>query len=438
MLQETAKKIVKKLNQAGFVAYFAGGCVRDRLLNRKVNDIDIATSATPEDVEKLFTKTHPLGKEFGVVLVIEDKEAFEVATFRGESDYDGRKPAKVFFTDAEEDAKRRDFTVNGLFLNPLNNEVLDFVKGQHDLKARVIRFIGNPDERVEEDYLRILRGIRFRNLLRFEYETATAEAIRKHAKNIQQISGERIRDELNRMFENENRAKAVRDLDEFGLLEVLLPELVELKKLPQPEEFHREGDTFTHVLASFAALPKKVSLAVAWATLLHDIGKAQTIRKDADRIRYPGHAEASAKIAGEILKRLRFDNATRAKIIWLVENHMMIGDLEKMRLAHRYKYFTHPWFGELMQVCLADSKGIFPQHLSLWRKVNKMWKEATASLLLPPPKDLLRGDEIVDELHIPKGNQVGRLKKILHDAQVEGLVKTREEAIRFLEKCLKR
>jgi poly(A) polymerase len=435
---KSAIKIVEKLTAAGFIAYFAGGAVRDRLLDRKISDIDIATSATPEDVEKLFQKTHPIGKDFGVMLVILGKHAFEVASFRGESDYDGRRPGKVFFTDAKADAQRRDFTVNGLFLNPLNNEVLDYVGGQHDLKLKVIRFIGNSEERVMEDHLRILRGVRFRNLLNFEYEPKTAEAIDKHASLIEKISGERIRDELNKMFENENRAFAVRDLERFGLLEILIPELMELRGLPQPTEFHKEGDTYTHSLGSFAALPKKVSLAVAWATLLHDIGKAKTMRKDPDRIRYPGHAEASAKIADKILKRLRMDNATRAKIIWLVDNHMLFGDLEKMRLAHRHSYFTHPWFAELLQVCLADVRGTSPGDYSLYRKVAQMWKNETQALLLPAPKDLLNGDEIVSELHIAKGKQIGRLKKILHDAQVEGLVKSREEAIRFLEKCLQR
>ena len=437
LMLKSALKIVEALTQAGHTAYFAGGAVRDQLLDRKINDVDIATSAKPEDVEKLFPKTHPLGREFGVMLIIFKRHAFEVASFRGEENYDGRRPGNVFFTNAEEDTKRRDFTVNGLFYDPLKKKVLDFVNGQHDLKLKVIRFIGNPDERVREDHLRLLRAVRFRNTLNFEYEPKTAEAVTRHAMLIQQISGERIRDELNKMLENENRGQAIRDLEYFGLLEILVPELTLLKKLPQPTEFHREGDTFTHSLGSLATLPKTASSTVAWATLLHDVGKAETIQKT-DHIRYPGHAEKSAKIAGNILKRLCFDNASRAKITWLITNHMTFYDLPKMRPAKRHRFFTHPWFADLAKVCLADVRGTQPVELKWYRNIIKMWRSETQEKLLPAPKPLLSGDEIIRELHIPRGHEIGRLKRILHDARVEGLVKNRTEAIQFLEKCLRR
>ena len=435
---KSALKIVEALNAAGHIAYFAGGAVRDQLLDRKVADVDIATSAKPVEIEKLFPKTHPLGKEFGVMLVILNKHAFEVATFRGESNYDGRRPGKVFFTNAEEDAKRRDFTVNGLFYDPLEKKVLDFVNGQHDLKLKVIRFIGSPEERIQEDHLRLLRAVRFKNTLGFEFEPKTKEAIEANANLIKKISGERIRDELNKMFEDEHRAQAVRDLEQFGLLEILLPELMRLKGLPQPTKYHREGDAFTHSLGSLAALPKNISLAVAWAALFHDLGKADTLRHDPDRIRYPGHAEKSAEIADLILRRLKFDNATRAKITWLIGHHMLFGDLPKMRPARRHEYFMHPWFADLIKVCAADVGGTRPADYQLQKKIVKMWKTETQEKLLPPPKELLTGVEIIEKLHVPVGPQVGRLKKILYDAQVEGLVQSREEAIKFLEKCLKR
>lgn len=434
----SAEKIVRTLQQSGHTAYFAGGAVRDMLLDRRIADIDIATSATPTEVEKIFPRTHPVGREFGVMLVLEKKHAFEVATFRGEADYDGRRPGRVFFAAPELDAQRRDFTINGMFYDPLEKKIYDYTGGQHDLKLKVVRFIGDPSFRIQEDHLRLLRAVRFKNLLNFEYEPKTAAALKTHAGLIQKISGERIRDELNKMFEDSHRGNALRDLESFDLLRVILPELEELHGLLQPTKYHREGDAYTHTLGSFASLPARASSAVAWATLLHDIGKAATIRHDSDRIRYPGHAEKSAEIAEKILHRLRFDNATRAKIVWLINNHMLFGDLAKMRPAHRHRYFIHPWFPELIQVCLADIRGTRPADYSLYRQVVHQWKTESEMKLLAPPKPLLTGNEVIQALHIPKGPQVGRLTKILHDAEVEGLVKTRAEALEFLNRCLKR
>ncbi|MBU1089305.1 CCA tRNA nucleotidyltransferase [Patescibacteria group bacterium] len=435
---KSAEKIVDILAQNGFTAYFAGGAVRDRLLNRKVSDIDIATNAKPDDVEKLFEKTHPIGREFGVTLVIFGKHAFEVATFRGEKNYDGRRPREVFFTNAEEDARRRDFTVNGMFFDPRKKRVLDFVGGEKDLKKRLIRFIGNAEERVREDFLRILRGVRFRNLLNFEYEETTKKAIRENGLLLLQISGERIRDELGKIFENENRGKAVRDLEEFGILEVLIPELTKLRKLPQPQKYHLEGDCFTHSLAAFSSLPKSANLALAWATLLHDIGKAETIRETAGEISYPSHAERGVLLAEKILHRFRFDNATRAKIVWLIGRHMDFFQIPEMRGARQHEFFTHPWFTDLVKLTAADIRGTSPANFSLHRKIVRGWKTHAEEKLLPPPRELLNGEEIIRELHIAKGPAVGRLKRILKDAQIEELVGSRKEAVKFLESCLKR
>ncbi|MFH0834312.1 MAG: CCA tRNA nucleotidyltransferase [Patescibacteria group bacterium] len=435
---ESAEKIVRILRENGFESYFAGGAVRDFLLNRKVNDVDIATSARPEEIEKIFPKTKPLGREFGVVLVIFGKHAFEVATFRGERNYDGRRPGEVFFTDAEEDAKRRDFTVNGMFWDPVQRKILDFVNGQKDLKKGILRFIGDANERAGEDFLRILRGVRFRNLLNFEYDEPTCAAIAQFAPRLREISGERIRDELVKILENENRGRAFRDLAALGILEIVLPEIWKLRDLEQPPKWHREGDTLTHSLGSLASLPKNSSGALAFATLLHDIGKATTLRKIDGEIEYPGHAEESAKIAENILKRLKFDNATRAKIVWLVANHMRFFDIPKMRLARRHEFFVHPWFADLVKLTAADIRGTSPANFGLHRKIVREWREHANEKLLPPPRPLLNGDEIARELFVPRGPQLGRLTKILHDAQVEGLVNSRADAVKFLESCLKR
>lgn len=435
---KSAEKIVRILREHNFESYFAGGVVRDQLLNRKTADVDIATSATPTEIEQIFPRTKAIGREFGVMLVLFGKHTFEVATFRGERDYDGRRPGKVFFTSAAEDAKRRDFTVNGMFWDPVARKVLDFVGGQKDLKKQLIRFIGNADERASEDFLRILRGVRFRNLLNFEYDEPTKNAILKHAHELQEISGERIRDELTKILENENRGRALRDLAEFGILDVVLPELLKLKNLQQPSLWHREGDVFTHSLASLASLPKSASATLACATLLHDVGKAETLRTQNGEIAYPGHAEKSALIAEKILRRLKFDSATRAKVVWLVAHHMNFFDIPKMRLARRHEFFVHPWFADLVKLTAADIRGTSPANFGLHRQVTREWKIHTTEKLLPAASPLLNGEEISRELFVPRGRELGRLIRILKDAQVEGLVRNRDEAIKFLEKCLQR
>ena len=435
---KSAEKIVRVLQENGFESYFAGGAVRDFLLRRSVSDVDIATSATPAEVEKLFPRTKPLGREFGVVLVIFGKHAFEVATFRGERDYDGRRPGEIFFTTAEEDARRRDFTVYGMFRDLVGGKILDFVGGQKDLKKQILRFIGVAEERVGEDFLRILRGVRFRNLLNFDYEEKTAVAIQRHSHQLREISGERIRNELMKILEDESRGRAVRDLAEFGILEVVLPEIWGLKNLRQPEKWHQEGDCLTHSLAAVASLPKSASAALAFATLLHDVGKAETFRKEGGKISYPGHAEAGVQIAEKILRRLKFDGATRAKIVWLIAHHMNFFDIPKMRLARRHEFFVHPWFPDLVRLTAADIRGTSPADFSLQRKIVKEWKIHINEKLLPAPKPLLDGDEISHELCIAKGPALGRLTRILRDAEIEGLVRSRKEAVEFLEKCLKR
>jgi len=435
-MHTTAEHIIEQLQQAGFTAYFAGGVVRDQLLDRPSNDIDIATSAEPQQVAEIFPKTTPLATQFGVTLVIENQHAFEVTTFRGETDYDGRYPATVFFTDPEQDAQRRDFTVNGMFWDPVKKKIFDFVGGQHDLKAKVIRFIGDPTERITEDHLRILRAIRFRSALEFEYEPKTAAALAPHAELTQKISPERIRDELNKMLLDEHRAAAIRDLDRFGLLKILLPELAQLKGLAQPAEFHREGDAFTHSLGSLAALPTEASLAVCWAVLLHDIGKATTAacKTESGQLTFPCHANESARLTRDILKRLKFDRVTTEKICWLIEQHMTLGSIPKMRGAHRHRLFIHPWFTELLHVFRADVGGTTPADYSLVEEVEKMYRNDHEAKLLEAPKELLTSEEVMTALDLPPGPELGRLKQLLYDAQVEDVVSTKEAAIEFLKK----
>lgn len=274
---DSAIKIVESLIKSGHEAYFVGGAVRDVLEGRDPSDIDIATSATPDEVEGIFEKTLPLGKEFGVVVVKLDGHNFEVATMRkdiGTSDH--RRPGKVEWAGVRQDAGRRDFTINALFYNPLDKKVLDFFGGQDDLREKTIKFIGNPEGRIEEDYLRMLRAIRLKNTLGFEYDEATWEAIKEHASSIASVSSQRIRDELNKMLVHGSRAASLWDMDKSGMLAVIVPEIDALHGIDQSWKFHGEGDVFTHVWLAVKALAENVSLAVVWGTLLHDIGKPPT------------------------------------------------------------------------------------------------------------------------------------------------------------------
>ncbi len=298
----TAIDLVKTLHKAGFQAYFAGGCVRDMLMGNAPKDIDIVTDALPDELEELFEHTIPIGKQFGVIIVVQNGHHFEIATFRSDSGYsDGRRPDAVTFTTAENDAKRRDFTINGMFYDPIAEKYLDYINGLKDLKAKLIRFIGNADERIQEDHLRLLRAIRFRNQFDFQYEPDTYEAVKKYAPLIlEKVSKERIRDELNKMIMDKTLpSMAFEDMSHLGILELIIPELEKLRGCAQPMKFHKEGDVWTHTMAALDSLPPDASLLARWATLLHDIGKPDTFELK-ERIRFNSHASMGAKIAGKI------------------------------------------------------------------------------------------------------------------------------------------
>lgn len=296
-MKKEATQVVKVLKESGFEAYFAGGCVRDILMLKDPRDIDIATSAKPEEVEEIFEKTYPVGKKYGTILVRSGNYQFEVTTFRKEGRYkDGRRPSVVTFTSAREDALRRDFTINGVFYNPLSNSFIDYVGGQEDIKKRVVKFIGNPEDRINEDRLRLIRAIRFKVTLGFQYSRETFEAVRAQADQIKNVSPERLRDELNKIIESENRHLGLVELSESKLLKHIIPELEEMKGIPQPEDYHHEGDCFTHTYLALKSLPKQSPVYLCWAVLLHDIAKPDTIGKTDGRISFNDHASRSAKI----------------------------------------------------------------------------------------------------------------------------------------------
>lgn len=427
--KETALQIVNTLRGKGFQAYFVGGCVRDLLLKKKPKDFDVATNARPEEVAKIFKKTIPVGAKFGVMLVVLEGEHFEVATFRADKGYqDGRRPTGVRFTDAREDAIRRDFTVNGLFYDPVEKKVLDWVGGQKDLKKKVLRAIGDPVKRFQEDKLRMLRAVRFASVLGFKIEPKTFKAVKKLHKKIHEVSQERVRDELIKMFTGPDPAGALTLLDKSGLLGEVLPEVQKMKGVAQPKAFHPEGDVFVHTRLLLEQL-KNAPLVLAFGCLLHDIGKPDTFKRS-DRIRFNGHDRVGARITGEVLERLRFPNDAKERIVACVDGHMRFKDVKQMRESTLKKFLQRDNFEiELEQHridCLASHGD-----LSNWRFLKRKIKSLTREEIKPAP--LLSGRDVL-ALGYPEGPLVGKILRAVEEAQLEGELSTKEEAIAWAQK----
>lgn len=442
-MEKTAIKIVKTFQDAGFEAYFAGGSVRDLLMGREPKDYDIATSAKPDEIEKIIdgihleSKTIPIGKQFGVILGIVHGHAFEIATFRSDSSYsDGRRPDAVIFTSAKEDAVRRDFTINGLFYDPIKKKVIDYVNGQDDIKNKIIRFIGEPHERVKEDHLRILRAVRFSNNLGFKYDPKTEEAVKELAHLVNDISKERVADELNKMIVNPRRAHSFRELEKFGILKHITPEAMAEKGVDQPYRFHREGDVLTHTFKSLHEIPADwASVELCWAVFLHDIGKPATFELRPDRIHFNGHATLSAQIARKILTRLKFSRAQITKVCWLINHHMTVGYIPKMKRVHQVNLFLHPWFLDLMRLHWCDVQGSIPVDFSLYDVNMKLYTDFKNEKLLEDHfKPKLNGDEIMKITGLKPGPRIQELLHALREAQIEGEVTNKKEAKAFIEK----
>ena len=438
--QSAAGHIVKVLRDAGYAAYFAGGCVRDFLLGRDPKDYDVATNALPELVLSLFPRTFAVGAHFGVVLVASDVDGAEVltevATFRNDGAYsDGRHPDEVRFSQsAEEDVQRRDFTINGMLLDPLSENfdtaVLDYVGGRADLAAGIVRAIGDPERRFEEDKLRMLRAIRFAARFEFSIEPATFTAIQKLAKKIDQVSRERIREELTRMLTEGHARSSFLLLDASGLLAQLLPEIAKMKGVAQPPEYHPEGDVWVHTLLLIQKLEANCSPTLAWGTLLHDVGKPPTYREAADRIRFDGHAEVGTRMAEAILKRLRFSNEECQQILLLVENHMRFGDVMKMKDSTLKRFFRLPHFDEHLALhrmdCLSSHGG-----LDLYEYAKDRYEHMPAEQVRPAL--LVSGKDLIDAGYRP-GPHFKTMLAAAEDAQLEGLIHSREEGLALVHK----
>jgi len=426
-----ALKICTKLSRSGHKAFFAGGIVRDMLLKKNgSDDIDIASDATPSRISELFIHTIPVGIQFGVMIVVQDGIPFEVATFRSDHGIsDGRHPAAVQYTDAENDALRRDFTINGLFYNPDTAEVVDYVGGRDDLAQGIIRAIGNPVERFEEDYLRMLRAIRFAARLGFTIEDATWEALCRNAKKIDRISVERILSELTKMFCSPSPQRALELLDASGLLAVVLPDVAALKGVEQPEQFHPEGDVFEHTRIAMGLLSQNPSPVLAWSVLLHDIGKPATM-VEADRIRFNGHDLVGKQLAVALLRRFHAANALIEDVGACIGNHMNFMHVQQMRLGTLKKFLSRSTISEEMELhridCMASHGNCENVHF-LKEKLVVIKQEALK------PEPLLKGRDIL-ELGFKPGPVIGEILGDLYERQLEEEISTREEARAFVVK----
>jgi len=435
-MKKNAQEIVKTLQDKGFTAYFAGGCVRDMLRGVEPTDFDIVSSARPDEVERLFPHTVATGKAFGVISVIKNNHNFEVASFRAKVAYsDQRHPNEIVYTSAEEDAKRRDFSINGLFYDPIAQKTIDFVDGAADLKKHLIRFIGNPDERIKEDHLRILRAIRFKVTLGFQYTPETFEAVRAHAPHIRGVSAERIRDELNKIMANPRRAQGLIELSESQLLAQIIPEIERLKAVAQPFVYHKEGDVFVHTYLALKALPDDAPSHLAWAVLLHDIAKPQTARKEQGRIIFHNHAQESGKISEQIMRRLKFANFEIETIKWLVESHMKIFNLEKMRPGKRLALVLDPRFPDLIELIKADACGTYPARLGPIKKIETTVKDALVWKKCNEGKArrLITGDDLI-RLGLTPGEQFKEILEEVNDLTIAGKFRTKQDARSYIKK----
>jgi poly(A) polymerase len=431
-MESVARKIVQRLREAGHQAFFAGGCVRDSLMGKTPHDFDIATSARPEQVQALFPRTIPVGAQFGVVLVVEEGRDYQVATFRADGTYlDGRRPTSVTFTSPEGDAKRRDFTINGLFYDPIEGKVLDFVGGREDLETRTLRAIGNPADRFAEDKLRLLRAVRLATVLDFTIEAGTWHAVCNGAPSIRDVSAERIRDELVKIFASPQRLRGFDLLDASGLMDQIVPEILPLKGCEQPADFHPEGDVFVHTRLMLALLPASASVPLVLATLFHDLGKPPTMERDpTGRIRFNRHESVGAQMTEKIMRRLRFSNEEIEATTAMVQNHMVFKDVQNMRVSRLKRFLARPSFDDELELhrvdCLA-SHGNLDNYEFLKRRREELGNEP----LIPRP--LLTGHDL-----IALGWKPGPKFKIVIDAvqvrQLEGILRTREEAISWVEK----
>jgi tRNA nucleotidyltransferase/poly(A) polymerase len=430
-----ANSVCETLLQHGHQALLVGGCVRDILLDREPIDFDVTTDATPARVMQLFPGSLGVGAQFGVVLVPRDNVKVEVATFRADLGYsDGRHPDQIVYANTpEEDVARRDFTINGLLMRHDTDEVLDYVGGQADLKNAIIRAIGEPACRFTEDKLRMLRAIRFAARFDFQIESSTFAAIRTLSPQIHVVSAERIREELTKLLTEGAARRGFELLDQSGLLIEVLPEIAAMKGVQQPPQYHPEGDVWIHTLMMLDGLSAGTSPTLAWGVLLHDVGKPPTFRSaetTGDRIRFDGHVEVGVPMAEAIGKRLRFSTDETAQVKALVANHMKFKDVGQMRQSTLKRFVRQPRFEEHLELHRLDC-GASHGKLDAYETVSKLLRETPPEQVRPAR--LLTGDDLKDMGYSP-GPEFHKILTALEDAQLEGQVRTRDEAISLVKR----
>ena len=442
-MKSDAIKIVRRLREHGFTAYLVGGCVRDMVMGVRPKDFDVATDARPPDIARLFRKTIPVGARFGVMIVRLRGQNYEVATFRKEHGYsDGRRPDVVVYGTPREDVRRRDFTVNGLFYDPIADRVNDYVGGVKDIKRKVIRAIGDPEERFAEDKLRLLRAARFANRLGFRIEAKTAAAVRRHAAEIALVSQERVRDEIAKILTGPAPGQGLRLLDELGLLAAVLPEIKALQGVAQPPAFHPEGDVWTHTLLMLDRL-KNPPLELALGALLHDVGKPATFtppKDPTDRIRFDRHTVVGEEMTKHILRRLRFPTETVTLVAAIVREHLRFMDVPKMKESTLKRFLRAERFDLHLAVHRLDCASSHGD-LSTWRfcrgRLQALKKEGAEQALRPKP--LINGNDLIEMGLIP-GPIFRKILTAVEDAQLEGKIQDRAQALalaRELGKFLK-
>jgi len=451
-IREHAIHIVHALGAAGHQAYLCGGCVRDELLGREPADYDVTTDATPAEVMRIFPETYAVGAQFGVVLVplpkdkiephamqpeseiahrtSEHPNVVEVATFRSDIGYsDGRHPDQVRYSnDPREDVQRRDFTINGLLLDPISNHVLDFVGGRKDLETGIIRAIGDSEQRFTEDKLRMLRAVRFAARFGYQIEQTTFAAIQKLAPEIYQVSRERVRDELSKMLTEGHARNAFLLLDQTGLLQDVLPEISAMKGVKQPPQFHPEGDVFVHTLLLLQKLPHPCPRTLSWGALLHDVGKPPTFRVAPDRIRFDGHVEVGVKMAEEICRRLRFSNHETEQILALVANHMRFADVTRMKESTLKRFFRLPKFEEHLELHRLDCQSSHGD-LTSYNFTREKLNETPPQNIRPAP--LVTGRDLIAAGYAP-GPRFKEILSSVEDSQLEGKLVSKEQAMEFV------
>jgi len=430
---QLAVEIVRRIQDAGFIAFWVGGCVRDLLLNRPPGDYDIATSALPDQIERLFKRTIPVGRKFGIIVVIKEEHQFQVATFRAEADYrDGRHPEQVTFGDAIADAHRRDFTINGLFYDPVREQLHDWVAGEADLRSKLIRTIGSPEERFAEDHLRLLRAVRFAAQLGFEIEPQTLMAIQKQAPSIGHISAERIRAELIKLFSPPHAARGLSLLRDSGLLRNILPELEATIACEQSPDFHPEGTVFEHILLMLKQMPDNSDPSLPWAVLLHDIAKPATASRDRNTgsIHFYGHERLGEFVAREILERLRFPRKQIDEVTKAVRYHMQFKDAFGMRKSTLRRLLLRPSFPLELELHRLDCLGSHG-HLDVYDYLVASARELEQQPEIRPP--LLTGHDLI-ALGMKPGAAMGALLAEIREKQLQDELKTKAEAKKWAKK----